>query len=565
MVDNIFLQISALLAITVMIALILRLFKQPLIVAYIVAGIIGGPLFFNIVHGGRELYDTFAQFGVILLLFVIGLNLDLKHLKEIGKVSFVTGIGQVAFTIVFGSFILSWLGFSFWTSVFLAGAITFSSTIIILKLLMDKKDTETVYGRHTIGLMVVQDIIAVGIVLAIGLIRAGSATSAVLAFFFFKVSILLAVIILLSLYVLPGFLKRVSNSSEMLFIFTVAWCFGVASVFYIFDFSIELGAIVAGMSLASSPFKLEISSRVRALRDFFLVIFFIVLGAQMGTSPISDIWLPSVVLSLFILIGNPAILYFLFRLLKFTRRNSFLAGLTAAQVSEFGFVLLYSGANFGFVTGRELSIFTMVAIITIFVSSYLIIYNEKIYRYLMPWFNRFGPDRWQQTEKVYQKFDVWIIGYHRIGEYVGKELGAVGFKIAVVDYDYNKAKRINNKNISLFLGDAADIEFIENLSISSAKLVVITIPAVDDQLTLIYYLRQSRSKAFVIANAHQYAEISQLYNAGADYVMMPHLIGGSYITHILKEKPWTKHTFAELKKDQSVEMSKRPQTIIDAG
>src|SRR3990167_303001 len=205
--DNIFLQISILLAITSVVSFFVRLLKQPLIIGYIIAGIIGGPLFFNIVHGGKEMYDAFAQFGVILLLFVIGLNLNLNHLKEIGRTSFITGIGQVVFTIVFGSAILLWLDFPLWTSVFLAGAITFSSTIIILKLLMDKKDTETVYGRHTIGLMVVQDIIAVGIVLAIGLIRAGSATSAVLAFFFFKVSILLAVIILLSLYVLPGFLK----------------------------------------------------------------------------------------------------------------------------------------------------------------------------------------------------------------------------------------------------------------------------------------------------------------------------------------------------------------------
>ena len=549
--DNIFLQISVLLAITTVVAFFVRLLKQPLIIGYIIAGIIGGPLFFNIVHGGKEMYDAFAQFGVILLLFVIGLNLNLNHLKEIGRTSFITGIGQVVFTIVFGSAILLWLDFPLWTSVFLAGAITFSSTIIIMKLLTEKKDTETVYGRHTIGLMIVQDIIAVAMIVAIGLIRTGSGASVALAFLFLKIVILSVAVILCSRYILPGFLRRISNSGEMLFLFTIAWCFGVASAFFVAGFSIEIGAIVAGISLASSPFKLEIGSRIRALRDFFLVLFFIVLGTQMGMSPLSDIWLPGIALSLFILIGNPLILYFLFRLLKFTRRNSFLAGLTAAQVSEFGFVLLYAGANMGFVTGRELSIFTMVAIITIFVSSYLIIYGEKIYGYLLPWFNMFGADRHRQAEKISEKFDIWIIGYHRIGGYVAESLRESGLKIALVDYDPDAAKRMRDKNISLFFGDASDIEFIENLPMASSKLVVITIPALDDQLTVIQHIRQSRSETFIIANAYQYSEIKQLYDAGADYVMMPHLVGGNWIAGVLKKGRWTKDAFARLRDEQA--------------
>lgn len=549
--DNIFIQISALLALTTTITFFVRLLKQPMIIGYIIAGIVAGPLFFNIVHGGKEMYDAFAQFGVVLLLFVIGLNINLNHLKEIGRVSFITGIGQVVFTIIFGSAILLWMDFSLWTSMFLVGAITFSSTIIIMKLLTEKKDTETTYGRHTIGLMIVQDIIAVTMIVVIGLIGTNSGVSETLIFLFSKVAILSGVIIICSRYILPGLLKKISNSSEMLFLFTVAWCFGIASAFFIAGLSIEIGAIVAGISLASSPFKLEIGSRIRALRDFFLVLFFIVLGAQIGMSPISDIWLPSIVLSLFILIGNPLILYFLFRLLKFTRRNSFLAGLTAAQVSEFGFVLLYAGANLGFVSERELSIFTMVAIITIFTSSYFIIYNEKIYRFLLPWFAMFGADRRQQSEKVTEKFDIWIIGYHRIGGYIVRSLHEIGLKIAVVDYDPNVAKQINNKNISLFFGDASDIEFMENLPIASSKLVVTTIPALDDQLTVIRHIRQSHSETFIIANAYQYPEIKKLYDAGADYVMMPHLVGGNWIANIIKKGVWTKDSFKQLREEQS--------------
>src|SRR3989344_5468499 len=286
MLDNIFLHISALLAITVSIAFLVRLMRQPLVIAYIVAGVMTGPLFLNLMDGKEETYELFARFGVALLLFIIGLHLDIRQLRHIGKAATLTGMGQAAFTVIVGTMILRLLGFALLPSISLALAITFSSTIIITKLLNDKKDTETVYGQHTIGLMVVQDIIAVIIIVALGVFGqqelSGASLQGSLWELITRGVLVLGAVYLAARYFLPAFVGKIAASSELLFLFTIAWCFGIASLLHVTGFSIEIGAIIAGVTLGSSPYQPEISSRIKPLRDFFLILFFIVLGSKMG-------------------------------------------------------------------------------------------------------------------------------------------------------------------------------------------------------------------------------------------------------------------------------------------
>jgi FlaA1/EpsC-like NDP-sugar epimerase len=358
-------------------------------------------------------------------------------------------------------------------------------------------------------------------------------------------------IVLISKYILPKFLDKISNSGELLFIFTVAWCFGIASLLMYFGFSAEIGAIAAGLALSNSPYQPQIASRVKPLRDFFLVLFFIVLGSEMNMASFSDIWFPGSMLSLFILIGNPFILYTLFRMMKFTRRNSFLSGLTAAQVSEFGFVLLFIGVQTGHIIGNEIAIFTMVAIITIFISSYLILYNEQIYRFFIPLFNLFGLDKYREQEKeMGGLYDVWVVGYHRIGQNVCDTLKEMKKSFAVIDFDPLAMKKLRTKNIPSIFGDVADIEFLADLKFCNTKLVIMTIPTTDDQLNFINHLKSLKCKAIIIANAYHKTDAKILYMAGADYVMMPHLLGGAYVANMLKKNAWTKKKFNELKKEQ---------------
>jgi Kef-type K+ transport system membrane component KefB len=556
MINNIFFQLSILLGITVTIAAVMRLLRQPLMSAYIIAGIIAGPLFLNLIAGDERAYSAFAEFGVVLLLFVVGLSLNINHIKKIGRVAVITGLAQFVFTGGAGFLLMRYLHFPFLSALYIGVAVVFSSTIIIVKLLNEKRDSESAYGRHTMGLMIVQDIIAIILMLFItSTSGVGVPTSGI--DLLVRGFILIAVVFFLSHYLLPKLLDHVAKSSEFLFIFTIAWCFGVASLLYWAGFSVEIGAVIAGLSLGSSPYQPQIASRIRPLRDFFIILFFIILGSEMSLVGVNTILIPGLILAAFILIIKPLVLYYLFRLQKFSRRNSFLAGVTGAQVSEFGFILIFTGGLAGHLNGLELPTFTIVALITIFISSYLITYNEELYRFLIPFFNIFGKDKHLQKEEGDKKYEVIIFGYHRIGWKLCEALAEKKITYAVVDFNPDAVQKLKHRGIPCYFGDAADVEFLSSLPFSEAKLVISTLPEPDDQLVLIKHIKNLTPKTHIIANLYHNTCLKELYDAGADYIMMPHLLGGNWVASVLKDSPWTKKTFQLLRQEQKEEMKLR--------
>ena len=272
-------DIGIILSIAIGIAFLAQVLKQPLIISYILTGIICGPFFLNLINSEKSFYHSFAQFGVILLLFLVGLSLNPEFLKKIGRISFVAGVGQVIFTALIGFFLLIALGFSPLVSFYLAVAITFSSTIIIIKLLSDKKDLRSVYGRYTVGLMLVQDIIAIIIMIILSSFGLEKSLFISLFLLFIKGVIIFSVVYFLARVVLPVVLDKVAESTEFLFVFTLGWCFALAGLGEWSGLSLEVGAIIAGLSLGTSKYQTEIFSRLKPLRDFFLVLFFIILGS----------------------------------------------------------------------------------------------------------------------------------------------------------------------------------------------------------------------------------------------------------------------------------------------
>ncbi|MDP7244280.1 MAG: cation:proton antiporter [Flavobacteriales bacterium] len=537
MAISIFIELSIVILIAVVVAGIVRLLRQPLIIGYILTGIIVSPYFLNIVKS-TDAIATFAQIGIVLLLFMVGLNLNPKIIKDVGKVSLVTGVGQVIFTSLVGFFIGQLLGFSTIVSIYIAIALTFSSTIIIMKLLSDKGDLETLYGRIAIGFLIIQDLIVIVILMVISSIPAGiNFTTLALETVLKGVGVLL-LLFLISVYIFPQLTKAIAKSQEFLLLFSIGWCFAIASLFYYLNFSIEAGALLAGITLSLSPYHYEIGSKMKPLRDFFIILFFILLGSQMIFTNISQYIIPIIIFSIFILIGNPLIVMVLMGLLGYTKRNSFLAGLTVAQISEFSLILVALGVKVGHLTTDILSLVTIIGLITIAGSTYLILYANKIYPYLSKYLGIFERKGKKVDEHRYQKdgiYDIILFGYDRIGYDILESFKKIKKKFLVIDYNPETITKLAKEGFDCKYGDADDSELLNELNFSKIKMVVSTVHNLDTNLLLINKIRESNKKAIITVVSHQIDEAIKLYDAGATYVLMPHFLGGHHVSTMIEE------------------------------
>jgi len=532
---DVFLEISLIIGITTVIAGLMRLFKQPLIIGYILAGIVVGPAVFNLVSRG-ETVGAFAHIGIALLLFTVGLSLNPKIIKEVGRVSLITGVGQVLFTSLVGFLLGKMLGFSDIASAYIAVALTFSSTIIIMKLLSDKGDAETLYGKIAIGFLLVQDLIVILVLMAISSFSGGVTFSSVAVGVLLKGFGLLTAVFLLAVYILPHLLKSWAKSQEFLLLFAIGWCLILASLSYYLGFSIEIGALLAGMALAISPYRWEISAKMRPLRDFFIVLFFILLGSQMVFADISRYIVPILVFSAFILIGNPLIVMILMGALGYTKRNSFLAGLTVAQISEFSLILVALGVSSGHLSSEILSFVTVVGLITIAGSTYMIIYADRLYILLSKYLGIFERKGRKVDEHKHQRrkgYEVILFGYNRIGYDILSALKRSKQKFLVVDYNPEIIQSLTKQKIDCRYGDAGDIELLEDLNLGRCQAVISTIPDKDINLLLIAKTKKASRRTMVIAVSHQIDEAIELYQAGATFVLMPHFLGGHYLASLI--------------------------------
>lgn len=541
--DHVFAELSLVIVITACVSLFMKLIRQPLILGYILAGLLVGPSVLGLITS-VETFEAFSEIGIALLLFIIGMGMNVSELKKLGKVVILTALASLITIGTVGFAASGLMGFTRTESIIIGLALFFSSTIIIIKILSDKKETNRLHGQVAIGVILVEDIVATFALLFIVAGQEGGLDASQVGILLGKGALLLAGLGFCSIQLLPRISRFMASSQELLFLFAIAWGFGIATLFELAGFSIEVGALFAGVALAASPYALEISSRLKPLRDFFVVLFFIALGESLNvTNLAAGIW-PALVLSAIVIALKPFIVISTMGLLGYTKRVSFKTGINLSQISEFSIILVVLAASAGLVRQDISAIITLVAIITIASSTYLMHFDDSL-------FERFDKIRLHLFEKevAYKEkrnrsnYPLVLFGYHHGGHEFIKTFKSINKRYLVIDYDPQVIDTLEHQDIPYLYGDATDAEMLDEIGIHNTKLVVSTFSDYEVTTALVQNISRINPAAVIVCHADNKGEAIELYALGATYVMIPHYIGSEKISAFIKKSGLKKSEF----------------------
>ncbi len=524
-------EIGAIIIIASFFAFLVRLFKQPLIPAYIFTGILIGPLFFNLITD-QNLIASLSEIGVAFLIFTAGLEIKFRKLKEVGKVATVSGITQILLLFGLAFFISTWMGFAGKAPVYIGLVVAFSSTMMVLTLLADKKEINSLHGRIIIGILLIQDIAAIIVLAVLSSDLSLNGILGVLA----KALMFAIFAFILSKIINPVF-KRAARNSELLLLVSISLLFLFIMGSFIANLSLIIGAFFAGVALANSDYKTEIQGKITSLREFFAIIFFVALGMQLMPIPKKFILLFIVLLGLVIII-KPLIIMFLVRLMGYKKRSSFLVGNALAQTSEFSLVILVIGLSLGHINEGLFSTLVLLTILTMSLTTYLITYQKKLDGWLDWPLNIFNKYHSKKEDLEYidnPKNKTVIFGCHRAGSLLLKEFAKNKEDLFVVDYNPEIIKSLMDKKIACVYGDFMNPEVFAKTRVEKAEIIVSTIPDFDDNILLLKKIRKSNKDGLIFVVANRISEAKELYIAGADYVILPQIEGGQRAFDLIKK------------------------------
>lgn len=512
-----------------------RLLKQPLISAYIFVGILIGPILGLVTDMG--VVDVLSEIGIAFLLFIVGIELDLKRLKDVGAVASIGGLIQMVAVFLLGFFAFFILGFQSTESLYAGIILLFSSTMVVIKLLVDKSQLDTLHGRIIVGMLLMQDVVAVMILSVIS--HAANFSVIGLIWSLFLAIVVFGVAILFSKILFPQLFRYAAKTQELFFLLSLAVCFLFAIVFHEIGFSIAIGAFVAGLMLGNLPYNLEIISKVRSLRDFFATLFFVSIGIKLSFSAIAGFGAPFLALLFLTVILSPFLTFIIVMFFGFNRRVAFLAGVSLSQVSEFALIAVTEGVRVGHLGEGFLSLTIMVTLASIIVTAYLVKYEYKIYKFMLPFLRRFDrlrrKDRFIEHSFGEKPHDVVLIGYDRTGYTILHSLQKLNRDVVVVDFNPEIINQLIQEHVPCVYGDVGDEEVLEKLHLEKVELVISTVPTHQETLLLIKRVREINKSARLIVTAYNVEEALTLYKEGADYVIVPHLLGGAHAGMLLEE------------------------------
>lgn len=551
MENQAFIELSIVIFTTLIICGLLKSLRQPIMVGYIISGLLLSSNFLNLIHPHQGL-NTFSQIGISLLLFIVGIGLNPKHLKVIRGAALSIGLMQVIFCCIMFFCAAKILGFNNITSAYLAISLAFSSTIVIMKTLADRHSLESLPGQISISVLIIQDLLAMLILIVISTLNQGSNdVITTLSITIVKGAFLGSALWLAANKLIPLISRKIASSQEILLLFSLSWCMAIATTFHFLGFSMEIGALTAGICLSISPYRHEIMAKTKPLRDFFIMLFFVFLGSQIIFTDLQGVYTAMIVLSIATLIIKPLSVIIPMGILGYNKKTSFLAGVNFGQVSEFSLIIMALGVKTGHLAPSSLSLTTFITLISIAGSTYMMQLSEHIYKAIHPALNIFERKISQKTahsQNKTTKYDIIIAGYSHLTNSLPQAIKALNKSLLIIDYNPAKIDTLKKAKLPYLYGDVSNKETLEEIRINEVQMLISAIEDTDINLNLIKNLRQQNSKCIIITASHSTDKALELYEAGADHVIMPFQLGSHQTASIISEFGFNSKKFSQSKK-----------------
>ncbi len=518
-------------------AFVARVARQPLILAYILAGVLIGPPGFGLIHDGASITQI-SELGLAFLLFIVGLEIDLKQLVQSGRIAAIVGVIQVVACALLAWLVALALGFRGIPALYLGVATAFSSTMIVVKILSDKSELDTVAGRITLGVLLVQDVLAI-VVLAVQPNLADPQVGP-LAVSLVKGAALVGGTLLISRYLLPRLFQLVAKNPEILLIAAISWCFLVSWAAVQADFSIAMGALIAGVSMSTFPYSLDVIAKIRSLRDFFVTLFFVSLGMHIALDS-AFVLFASLALSVIVMISRFPPVVATLHFLRYGYRVGIVTSLSLAQASEFALVIASIGLSKGHITPDIVSIIAVTMVVTSTVSTYLIQANHGIAGAILRRLAARGiVDPQERETRTFEKraHPIVLVGCHRVASSLVPLLVEDEKDFLVIDFSPEVHSKLKEMQVPCAYGDISHVDTLEHAGAEHAKVLLCTIS--DDflrgtgNLALLKQLRRMNPHAKILCHSDKIADAQAMYDAGADYVLLPRHVIAEHVRDLLR-------------------------------
>jgi len=527
---------------------------QPKIISYIVAGLLLGPVGLNLVGEGQML-SLFSELGLVFLLFLIGLEIDISEIREVLGSTIGIAVIQMILTFIAGVGIAFILGFTGTTILLIGAAVMFSSTALVIKILTERDEATTLPGRLDIGVLLVQDV-AVVIMLALLTVDFSTPTQAVIKLI--EIFLMISIVGMLSLtsskYVFSKVLKQISGNRLAFFTIGIAWAFLFITLADHLNLSLEIGAFLAGIGLAQIPYSRELQENVRPLTDLFMAIFFINFGITITGSSLQQYFIPAIIASFLLIIVKFLIFFLTIDRFKFTPQTSFKASINMGQISEFGLILTSLAITEGYINPEISGFISMIAILTMGTSAYLIRYRNKLEKLFEPILLFFDSEEKQDLTLEKLKKHVVVIGYDEIARETCKKLSEK-YQVLIIDKNPENTEELAKSDYKYIYGDFKHGEIREGSNLEKAEFII---SFSDEKEVNTAILEEKNKEAVRITTAKNFEDASEFYDLGADYVILENILAGNRIGEYLElyledRNLFLKETKTELEKIKNPE------------